>query len=253
MKRLENKVALITGGNSGIGYATAQEFIDQGARVIFTGRNAAAVEVAAHALGAQAHGLVSDAGVMDDLRRLPGQVQPLADKLDILFVNAGVAFFSPVSGADEAHFDQIMDINFKGAYFTVQQLLPLLREGASIIFNTSVNASVGMPNSGVYAASKAAVLALGRVLATELAPQGIRVNCISPGPVETPVYGKLGLPQEQLDGFAQVLGQKVLLKRFGQPSEIAKTAVFLASDEASFITGTEITVDGGLVVNAVLN
>jgi NAD(P)-dependent dehydrogenase (short-subunit alcohol dehydrogenase family) len=145
-----------------------------------------------------------------------------------------------------------MNVNVKGVYFTVQKVLPILNDGGSIIFNTSINAHVGMPNSSVYASSKAAVLSLNKVFATELAPRKIRVNAVSPGPVETPLYGKLGLQKEEVEGFGSILGEKILLKRFGQASEIAKTVGFLASDDASFITGTEIVVDGGLTVNAVV-
>ncbi|MNR20508.1 Diacetyl reductase [(S)-acetoin forming] [compost metagenome] len=145
-----------------------------------------------------------------------------------------------------------MNVNVKGVYFTVQKVLPILNDGGSIIFNTSINAHVGMPNSSVYASSKAAVLSLNKVFATELAPRKIRVNAVSPGPVETPLYGKLGLEKEQVEGFGAVLGEKILLKRFGQASEIAKTVGFLSSDDASFITGTEIVIDGGLIVNAVV-
>ncbi|MNE37237.1 3-oxoacyl-[acyl-carrier-protein] reductase FabG [compost metagenome] len=145
-----------------------------------------------------------------------------------------------------------MNVNVKGVYFTVQKVLPILNDGGSIIFNTSVNAHVGMPNSSVYAASKAAVLSLNKVFAVELASRKIRVNAVSPGPIETPLYGKVGLEKEEVEGLGSALGEKILLKRFGQAAEVAKTVSFLASDDASFITGSEIVVDGGLIVNTVL-
>ncbi|MCD0471341.1 SDR family oxidoreductase [Flavobacterium sp. JAS] len=250
MKNLENKVAIITGGNSGIGYATAAEFVSKGAKVIVTGRNKESLVKAETELGVT--GIVSDQSDLKSIDNLVAEVKAKFGKVDILFLNAGVASFAPVDSASEEHYDSIMNINVKGVYFTVQKVLPILNDGGSIIFNTSINAHVGMPNSSVYAASKAAVLSLNRVFATELAPRKIRVNAVSPGPVETPLYGKLGLEKAEVEGFGAILGEKILLKRFGQSSEIANTVRFLASDDASFITGTEIVVDGGLTVNAVV-
>lgn len=250
MINLTNKVAVVTGGNSGIGYASAKELAAQGAKVIITGRNKEAVEKAADELGVT--GIVSDQGKLEQIDSLVAEVKEKFGKVDVLFLNAGVATFSPVETATETHYDTIMDLNVKGVYFTVQKFIPILNDGASVIFNTSVNASLGMPNSGVYAASKAALISLNRVLAQELAPRQIRVNAVSPGPVATPLYGKIGLTEEEVNGFGTVLGERILLKRFGKPEEIANVVRFLASDDASFITGTEITVDGGLTVNAVI-
>ena len=249
MKILTNKVAVVTGGNSGIGYATAKELADKGAQVIITGRNKDSVAKAAQELGVT--GIVSDQGHLEQIDELVANVKAQFGKVDILFLNAGVANFSPVESATEAHFDGIIDLNLKGVYFTVQKFIPVLNDGASIVFNTSVNATLGMPNSGVYAASKAAIISLNRVLAVELAPRGIRVNAVSPGPVATPLYGKIGLSEEEVNGFGTILGQRILLKRFAKPEEIANVVRFLASDDASFITGTELIVDGGLTVNAV--
>jgi NAD(P)-dependent dehydrogenase (short-subunit alcohol dehydrogenase family) len=249
MKILTNKVAVVTGGNSGIGYATAKEFADKGAQVIITGRNKDAVAQAAQELGAT--GIVSDQNNLDQIDSLVAEVKAQFGKIDILFLNAGVATFSPVASATEAHFDGVMDSNVKGVYFTVQKFIPILNDGASIVFNTSVNAVLGMPGSSVYSASKAAIISFNRILAQELAPRNIRVNAVSPGPVTTPLYGKLGLKNEELDGMGQLLSSRILLKRFARPEEIANVVRFLASDDASFITGTEITVDGGLTVNAV--
>lgn len=250
MKNLENKVAIVTGGNSGIGYAAAAELASLGAKVIVTGRNKEALTKAETELNVT--GIAADQSDLKSIDNLAAEVKAKFGKVDILFLNAGVASFAPVELAPEDHYDTIMNVNTKGVYFSVQKLLPILNDGASIIFNTSVNAQLGMPNSSVYAASKAAVLSFNKVFAVELAPRKIRVNAVSPGPVETPLYGKLGLQKEEVEGFGAVLGEKILLKRFAQSSEIAKTVAFLASDDSSFITGTEIVVDGGLTVNAVV-
>lgn len=250
MKNLENKVAIVTGGNSGIGYAAAAELTAKGAKVIVTGRNKEALTKAETELNVT--GIVADQSDLKSLDNLVLQIKEKFGKIDIVFLNAGIASFAPVDSASEEHYDSIMNVNVKGTYFTVQKLLPILNDGGSIIFNTSVNAHLAMPNSSVYAASKAAVLSLNKVFAVELASRKIRVNAVSPGPVETPLYGKLGLEKAEVDGFGALLGQKILLKRFAQASEIAKTVGFLASDDASFITGSEIVVDGGLTVNAVV-
>jgi len=250
MKNLENKVAIVTGGNSGIGYAAAAVLAERGAKVIVTGRNKEALNKAEQELNVT--GIAADQSDLKSIDNLVAEVAAKFGKVDAVFLNAGIASFAPLELASEEHYDSIMNVNVKGVYFTLQKLLPILNDGASIILNTSVNASVGMPNSSVYAASKAALLSLNRVFATELAPRKIRINAVSPGPVETPIYGKLGLEKEEVEGFGAVLADKILLKRFGQASEIGKTVAFLASDDASFITGTEIVVDGGLTVNAVV-
>jgi NAD(P)-dependent dehydrogenase (short-subunit alcohol dehydrogenase family) len=250
MKNLTNKVAVVTGGNSGIGYSTAKELVEEGVKVIITGRNKAAIEKAASELGVT--GIVSDQSKLAQIDQLVAEVKEKFGKVDILFLNAGLASFAPVESATEEHYDQIMNANVKGVYFTVQKFLPIINDGGSIIFNTSVNAVLGMPDSSVYAASKAAVLSINKVLARELASRKIRVNAVSPGPIETPLYGKIGLSEEQVNGFGKVLGERILLNRFGKPEEIAHVVKFLASDESSFITGSEITADGGLTVNAVV-
>ncbi|MBE8726971.1 SDR family oxidoreductase [Flavobacterium hungaricum] len=250
MKNLENKVAIVTGGNSGIGYAAAAVLAERGAKVIVTGRNRESLDKAEKELNVT--GIAADQSDLKSIDNLVAEVGSKFGKVDTVFLNAGIASFAPLELASEEHYDSIMNVNVKGVYFTLQKLLPILNDGASIILNTSVNASVGMPNSSVYAASKAALLSLNRVFATELAPRKIRINAVSPGPVETPLYGKLGLEKEEVEGFGAVLSDKILLKRFGQASEIGKTVAFLASDDSSFITGTEIVVDGGLTVNAVV-
>lgn len=250
MNKLSSKIAIVTGGNSGIGYAAAKDFKENGAKVIITGRNEQATFKAAQELGVT--GIVSDQSDLKSIDSLVDEVKSKFGKIDVVFLNAGLAAFAPLDQASEEHYDAIMNVNVKGVYFTLQKLLPILNDGASVVLNTSINASVGMPNSSVYAASKAALLSLNRVFATELAPRKIRINAISPGPVETPLYGKLGLEQEEIEGFGKVLGEKILLKRFGQAEEIAKSVTFLASSDASFITGTELVVDGGLIVNSVV-
>jgi len=250
MKNLENKVAIVTGGNSGIGYAAAAELEAKGVKVIVTGRNKEALAKAEKELNVT--GIVADQSDLKSIDNMVDEVKAKFGKIDIVFLNAGIASFASLESASEEHYDSIMNVNTKGVYFTVQKLLPILNDGGSIIFNTSVNAHFGMLNSSVYAASKATVLSFNKVFAVELAPRKIRVNAVSPGPVETPLYGKLGLQKEEVEGFGTILGEKILLKRFAQASEIAKTVAFLASDDSSFITGTEIVIDGGLTVNAVV-
>ena len=242
MNRLQNKVAVITGGNSGIGFATAQEFIAEGAQVVITGRNAQAVQEAVAQLGDQAAGVVSDTGSMADVHKLADQVRTHHARIDVLFVNAGVAFFAPIGQVDEAFFDQQFNINVKGAYFTIQQLLPLVNDGGSIILTASTAAHLGMAGASVYAATKAALTTFARTLSAELLDRRIRVNVISPGPIETPIFTKMGMSAEATETF----GQRVPMKRMGQPREIATVAVFFASDDSSFVTGDEIIAGGGI-------
>ncbi|MBC7891426.1 MAG: SDR family oxidoreductase [Sphingobacteriaceae bacterium] len=246
MGKLKGKVAVITGGNSGIGLTTAQEFLREGARVLITGRNEAAVNEAVNALGEGATGLVSDANRMSDVLSLGEKVAALTGKIDVLFVNAGMGKFAPIEQMSEEVFNEIMNINFKGAYFSIQALLPLMNEGGSIILNTSINAHIGMAGASVYAASKAALLSLIRNLSTELLPRRIRVNAISPGPISTPMWGKSPLPAEQLQAMAGHVQSQIPLGRFGTAEEIAKIALFFASDDSSFVLGAELIADGGM-------
>jgi len=241
--KLEGKVAVVTGGNSGIGLATAREFAREGARVVITGRDARTLAEAAREIGGEVLALRSDAASLADIDGLFDAVGERYGRVDVLFVNAGVAQFAPVEETTEELFDQIMDINFKGAYFTVKKALPLLADGASVILNASVVAHVGFPNSSVYSASKAALLSLVRTLSADLAGRRIRVNAVSPGPVETPIFGRMGLPEEAQRAF----GEQVPLKRLGRPEEIAKTVLFLAGPDSSFLLGTEIIADGGVI------
>ena len=246
MGKLEGKVAVVTGGNSGIGLATAKEFRREGARVVITGRDARTLAGAAREIGGDVLALRSDASSLSDIDELFAAVGERYGRVDVLFVNAGVGKFAAVEETDEELFDQIMDINFKGAYFTVKKALPLLADGASVVLNTSVVAHVGFPNSSVYSASKAALLSLVRTLSADLVGRGIRVNAVSPGPVETPIFGKMGLPPEALDETKRSFSEQVPLGRFGRPEEIAKAVLFLASSDSSFLVGTEIVADGGV-------
>ncbi|QTN39780.1 SDR family oxidoreductase [Cryomorphaceae bacterium] len=251
MSDLNGKVAVVTGGNSGIGYASAKELKDQGATVVITGRDSAKVEAASSELGVK--GIVADVGNLSAIDDLVEQVKSQFGQVDVLFVNAGIFQPAPIGQISEEMFDHQMGINFKGAVFTTEKFIPVLNDGASIINLSSVNAYTGMPNTAVYAASKAALNSYTRTAATELAPRKIRINAVNPGPVYTPIFGKTGMPEEQLNGFAEAMQNRVPLKRFGQPEDIAKLVAFLASDNASFITGSEYNIDGGINVNPLLS
>jgi len=246
MDKLKGKIAVITGGNSGIGLATAREFVDQGAKVVVSGRDQQTLDEAAKELGSDVLTVRADVAKLADIDRLFAAVKQRFGRIDVLFVNAGIGKFSPFEAVTEEFYDAILDINLKGAYFTIQKALPLLADGASIVLNTSINAHIGMPNSSVYAASKAALLSLARTLSAELVGRNIRVNAISPGPVSTPIFGRLGLPPEVLEQTRQAIVSQVPMKRFGRPEEIAKTALFLASSDSSFLLGSEIVADGGM-------
>ena len=251
MSKLNGKVAIVTGGNSGIGYETAKVFKEKGAQVIITGRDVVKVENAAKELGVK--GVVADVSNLAAIDNLVSEVKNSHNNVDILFVNAGIFAPSPVGGIAEENFDNTMDINFKGAVFTTEKFLPILNDGASIINLSSINAYTGMPNTAIYGASKAALNSYTRTASTELAPRKIRINSVNPGPVETPIFAKTGMPEDQLNGFAQAIHNRIPLKRFGQAEEIAHLVSFLASDEASFITGSEINIDGGLNVNPIFS
>jgi NAD(P)-dependent dehydrogenase (short-subunit alcohol dehydrogenase family) len=245
MHRLQNKVALITGGTSGIGLATAQDFINEGATVIITGRSQQTVEETVKELGANAYGLVSDAGQMNDILQLPNQVQSIVPHIDILFINAGYGKFAPIEAVTENMFDELFNVLVKGAFFTVQSLLPLLKEGGNLILNTSIVTQYGAPYASVYSAAKSAVASFAKTFAAELTTRNIRVNAISPGYTATNGFEKTGLSKEQIDGIIQSVTPTLPLKRFGQSQEIAKAVSFLASDDASYLHGMELVVDGG--------
>jgi NAD(P)-dependent dehydrogenase (short-subunit alcohol dehydrogenase family) len=246
MKTLEGKVAVITGGSSGIGLATAKLFQEVGARVAITGRNQQSLDAAVKELGAGVLALRSDVSKLSDLDTLFEVVVKKLGRIDVLFANAGIAKFAPVSDVSEGAYDETFDINVKGVFFTVQKAIPYLNDNASVVLNTSFVNQAGIPTTSVYAASKAAVRSLARSISSELATRGIRVNVVSPGPISTPIYGKLGLPKEALDAFAANIVSQVPLKRFGRPEEVAQTALFLASSASSYVTGIELNVDGGL-------
>ena len=245
-QKLKDKIALVTGGNSGIGLATAKEYAQQGATVIITGRNQEALDQAVSEIGGDSYSVQGDVSNLADLDRLYSVIQDKHGKIDILFANAGIAEVAPIEAVSEGFFDRHFDINVKGLFFTVQKALPLLSDGGSIILNASIVGTKGFGNFSVYSASKAAVRSLARTWATDLAPRGIRVNAISPGPIETPLYGKLGLAEEQVQQMGAAMVSQVPLARFGRASEIAGAALFLASSDSSYITGVELPVDGGI-------
>lgn len=246
MKRYDGKVAVITGGNSGIGYAAAERLREEGAKVVIVGRSADKVTAAAKQLGDDVVGLTADVSNNAELDAVYATIKKQFGRIDVLFANAGVAFFAPISDVTEEHFDSITNINQRGLFFTVRKALPLLQEGSSVIINTSVVNETGLPNASVYAATKAAARSFARVLASELAPKGIRVNAVAPGPVETPIFGKTGMPSEAMDEFAGGIISQVPLSRFGKASEIAAAVAFLGSSDASYVTGAELPVDGGM-------
>jgi NAD(P)-dependent dehydrogenase (short-subunit alcohol dehydrogenase family) len=246
MGKLEGKVAVITGGNSGIGLATAKEFKNQGARVAISGRDLETLESARKEIGSDVLAVRADTARLGDIDNLFATVKNEFGNIDVLFINAGIALFAPVENVTEEFFDRIMDINFKGAYFTIQKALALLNDNASIVLNSSISAHIGMPNSSVYAASKAALMTLARTLSAELVGRGIRVNAVSPGPVTTPIFNRMDLSPQELEQLATDIQSQVPMKRFGLPEEIAKTVLFLASPDSSFLLGTEIVADGGM-------
>jgi NAD(P)-dependent dehydrogenase (short-subunit alcohol dehydrogenase family) len=245
MKRLEGKVAVVTGGNSGIGLATAKRLQQEGARVAISGRSKKTLDEAVKAIGNGVLAVQADVAKLADLDKLYTEVSQKLGKIDVLFVNAGIAKFAPLAETSEGTYDEQFEINTKGAYFTIQKAIPLLNDGASIILNTSVADIKGQIGASAYSATKAALRSFARTAAAELAERGIRVNTVAPGPIVTPIYGRMGLPKEAVDEFAKQIGVKVPLKRFGQPEEVAATVAFLASQDASYITGVEINVDGG--------
>jgi NAD(P)-dependent dehydrogenase (short-subunit alcohol dehydrogenase family) len=244
-KKLEGKVAVITGGNSGIGLATARRFVAEGARVFITGRRQAELDEAVRQVGKHVTGVQGDVSNLADLDRLFATVKRQQGRLDVLFANAGVLALAPLGEITEEHFAKVFNINVKGLLFTVQKALPLFTDGGSIILNASIASIQGVEAFSVYSATKAAVRSFARGWTTDLKHRKIRVNALSPGPIETPIFGKAGLTREQIDQFKAALVADVPMGRMGTPDEIAKAAVFLASDDSSYVTGIELFVDGG--------
>lgn len=244
--KLAGKTALITGGNSGIGLATARLFRAQGARVAITGRDADTMAQAAAELGDETLCLRSDAGRLGEIDDAMAQVRERFGHLDIVVANAAIAQPAPLALVTEAQFDQTVGVNFKGVFFTIQKALPLMREGGSIVVTTSISNQRGAPGFGIYAACKAALRSLVQTLSQELTPQGIRVNAVSPGPTDTPGFGRWGVPQEVVDAAREQFIQKSPMKRFATPEEIAQGVLFLVSADASYIAGHELVIDGAV-------
>jgi len=244
-QRLAHKMAVITGGSTGIGFATAQAFLQEGARVLITGKDEQRLVTAARKLGETVIPVRADVRKLEDLDKLAQQVREAFGRVDVLFANAGIGGVVPLEQVSEALYDDLFDTNVKGLFFTVQKLVGLMKPGGSIILNSSTLNTKGPVATSVYAATKASVRSLARSLAAELGPRGIRVNALSPGLTPTEFFGKMGLPSDTIDGFHKRVSAVTPLGRLGQPEEMAKAALFLASDESSFMTASELLMDGG--------
>lgn len=244
--KLSNKIVVVTGGTSGIGLEAAKLFREEGATVVIVGQNTARLQSTANQLGDNVTAFRADVSKPAEVENVINQVREKFGRIDVLFANAGMGLASPLEAVTEDQIDTQFDVNFKGVFFTVQKAAPLLTKGGSIVVTTSFLNEVGAPGLSILSATKAAVRSLVRSLGAELAPQGIRVNAVSPGPISTPFHGKLGLSEKQLNEAASTIEDQVPLHRFGEAREIAKAALFLASDDASFMTGSELVVDGGI-------
>ena len=245
--KLSGKIAVVTGGNSGIGLATARRFVDEGAHVFITGRRREELDAAAKSIGRSVTAVQGDVSKLADLDRLYETVKKEKGRVDVLFANAGAASFAPLGQITEEHYDRIFDTNVKGLLFTVQKALPLMPDGAAIVLNASIVSSKGDPAFSVYSATKAAVRSFARGWANDLKGRKIRVNAVSPGPIDTPGVDGLAKTDEERRQFKATLAAAVPLGRLGDPDEIAKVAIFLASDDASYVNGIELFVDGGMI------
>jgi NAD(P)-dependent dehydrogenase (short-subunit alcohol dehydrogenase family) len=245
--KLADKIALVTGGSSGLGLATARRFVAEGAYVFITGRRQPELDAAVQEIGSEhAAGIQGDVSKLDDLDRIYATIQQQKGRLDVLFANAGGGSLAPLGQITEEHFDKTFDTNVRGLLFTVQKALPLMGPGSSIVLNASITSVKGTPAFSVYSATKAAVRSFARNWTLDLKDRGIRVNAVSPGVVPTPGYDHLGLSKEQVQGFVDIQVQTIPLGRVGTPDEIGKAVVFLASDDSSFVNGIELFVDGGM-------
>jgi NAD(P)-dependent dehydrogenase (short-subunit alcohol dehydrogenase family) len=250
LNKLTGKIAVVTGGTSGIGLATAKEFAAQGAKVILTGRKKDEVEKVAAEMNGM--GFVCDQSRLTEIDNLVKQVTAAYNKIDVLFINAGIVLFSSIQDTTEDHFDRIMNTNFKGSFFTLSKFLPHINTGGVVTILSSINATTGQSNSAIYSASKGALNSLVNVASTELSAKGIRINAVCPGPVATNLLASTGLDETVKQKFANDTLAKIPLKRFGKPEEIAKLVTFLSSDDAAFITGSQYVIDGGTNVNPII-
>ena len=250
-ERFKGKVAVVTGGNSGIGLATAKAYVREGAKVAITGRSDATLKSAQKELGPDALVIKADMSKIVEIASAMEQVKQKFGRIDALFVNAGIGKFVPFEEVTEEFFDWTMETNLKGAFFTVQKAVPLFSKGAAVVLNASVNAHLGLPASSVYGASKAAVVNLAKTLSADLLPRGVRVNVVSPGPIATPIFDRMGLPESDARQLKEQITDKVPLKRFGHPEEIASAVLYLTSTESAFVVGTELVVDGGILTQQV--
>ncbi|WP_025663613.1 SDR family NAD(P)-dependent oxidoreductase [Aquimarina megaterium] len=246
MKKLQNKVAVITGANSGIGLATAKLYLQEGAKVVLSGRRQEALDEAAEALEGDFITVKADVAKAEDNKRLIEEATTKYGKIDVLFLNAGIAPVAPTHEITEEHYDTLFNTNVKGPILATKEALPHINDGGAILFTNSIVSQKGFDGLGVYSATKGALRAYQRVLTSEVKSRGIRVNSIAPGPIETPLYGKMGLPEDVVEEMGKGFAQQVPLGRFGTSEEVAKSALFLASEDASFINGVDLEIDGGL-------
>ncbi|HZE95404.1 MAG TPA: glucose 1-dehydrogenase [Planctomycetota bacterium] len=246
--RFKNKVALVTGGNSGIGLGVAKAFAREGAAVAITGRDDATLASAARSIGGETLAIQADVSKLSDIDAAMGRIKERFGRIDAMFVNAGAGKFVPFDQVTEAFYDELMAVNLKGLFFTVQKALPLMQPGSSVVLNASLNAHKRMPGTTVYGATKAAVVNLARTMSADLIPRGIRVNSVSPGPIESSLLKRLGMTQEQLQQTNDWIKSQVPLKRFGTPEEIAEAVLFLCSPGGGFVVGADLLVDGGMAL-----